>query len=72
MTSTFGAHLAVSAAEAGHRTALVFEDRTWTYAELGWRGCPSARTTPRSSPPRWRMSPYWAGFRSTPGRGAAR
>ncbi|MGW0615592.1 class I adenylate-forming enzyme family protein [Streptomyces sp. NPDC002788] len=34
MTSTFGAHLAVSAAEAGHRTALVFEDRTWTYAEL--------------------------------------
>ncbi|MDX2546971.1 class I adenylate-forming enzyme family protein [Streptomyces sp. WI04-05B] len=34
MTSTFGAHLAVSAAEAGHRTALVFDDRTWTYAEL--------------------------------------
>ncbi|MDX3588526.1 MULTISPECIES: class I adenylate-forming enzyme family protein [Streptomyces] len=34
MTSTFGAHLAVGAAEAGHRIALVFEDRTWTYAEL--------------------------------------
>ncbi|MFJ1812701.1 MULTISPECIES: class I adenylate-forming enzyme family protein [unclassified Streptomyces] len=34
MTSTFGAHLAVSAAEAGSRTALVFGDRTWSYAEL--------------------------------------
>ncbi|MER6957154.1 AMP-binding protein [Streptomyces sp. NPDC000618] len=34
MTHTFGAHLAVSAVEAGARTALVFEDRTWTYAEL--------------------------------------
>ncbi|MFJ5304462.1 class I adenylate-forming enzyme family protein [Streptomyces sp. NPDC088350] len=34
MTRTFGAHLAVSAAEAGSRTALVFEDRTWTYAQL--------------------------------------
>lgn len=34
-TSTwFGAHLVASAAEAGARTALVFGDRTWTYAEL--------------------------------------
>lgn len=34
MTRTFGAHLAVSAVEAGSRTALVFQDRSWTYAEL--------------------------------------
>ncbi|WP_327313586.1 class I adenylate-forming enzyme family protein [Streptomyces sp. NBC_01235] len=34
MTSAFGAHLVTSAAETGSRTALVFEDRTWTYAEL--------------------------------------
>jgi fatty-acyl-CoA synthase len=34
MTSTFGAHLLTTAVEAGSRTALVFEDRTWTYAEL--------------------------------------
>jgi fatty-acyl-CoA synthase len=30
----FGAHLVASAAEAGDRTALVFEDRRWTYAQL--------------------------------------
>lgn len=30
----FGAHLVTSAAEAGSRTALVFADRSWTYAEL--------------------------------------
>jgi len=34
MTNTFGAHLAAGAAEAGSRTALVFEGRSWTYAEL--------------------------------------
>ncbi|WP_460071394.1 class I adenylate-forming enzyme family protein [Streptomyces sp. YKOK-I1] len=34
MTDTFGAHLTAAAAEAGSRTALVFGDRTWTYAEL--------------------------------------
>ncbi|MGW2049662.1 class I adenylate-forming enzyme family protein [Streptomyces sp. NPDC001858] len=34
MTDTFGAQLAVGAVEAGGRTALVFEDRAWTYAEL--------------------------------------
>ncbi|MDX3130075.1 AMP-binding protein [Streptomyces europaeiscabiei] len=34
MMRTFGAHLAVSAVEAGSRTALVFQDRSWTYAEL--------------------------------------
>ncbi|MCZ1002368.1 AMP-binding protein [Streptomyces mirabilis] len=33
-TSWFGAHLVTSAAEAGSRPALVFEDRSWTYAEL--------------------------------------
>ncbi|WUR84305.1 AMP-binding protein [Streptomyces phaeochromogenes] len=40
MTSAFGAHLVTSAAETGSRAALVFEDRTWTYAELDlavWR-----------------------------------
>lgn len=30
----FGARLVSNAAEAGSRTALVFEDRSWTYAEL--------------------------------------
>ncbi|MEU2281143.1 AMP-binding protein [Streptomyces sp. NPDC013178] len=30
----FGAHLVAGAAEAGPRTALVFGDRSWTYAEL--------------------------------------
>ncbi|MFF4033229.1 class I adenylate-forming enzyme family protein [Streptomyces sviceus] len=30
----FGAHLVTSAAEAGSRTALVFSNRSWTYAEL--------------------------------------
>ncbi|TQE36090.1 hypothetical protein Sipo8835_02955 [Streptomyces ipomoeae] len=30
----FGARLVANAAEAGDRVALVFEDRTWTYAEL--------------------------------------
>ncbi|MFE9645017.1 class I adenylate-forming enzyme family protein [Streptomyces sp. NPDC006365] len=30
----FGAHLVASAAEVGSRLALVFTDRTWTYAEL--------------------------------------
>jgi fatty-acyl-CoA synthase len=30
----FGAHLTTSAVEDGPRTALVFEDRAWTYAEL--------------------------------------
>ncbi|MEI5525991.1 AMP-binding protein [Streptomyces brasiliscabiei] len=30
----FGARLPAHAADAGSRTALVFEDRTWTYAEL--------------------------------------
>ncbi|MGI5460994.1 class I adenylate-forming enzyme family protein [Streptomyces sp. CA-249302] len=30
----FGAHLLTSAAEAGSRTALVFADRSWNYAEL--------------------------------------
>ncbi|MEU4222802.1 AMP-binding protein [Nonomuraea sp. NPDC026600] len=30
----FGSHLVASAAEAGSRVALVFEDRSWTYAEL--------------------------------------
>ncbi|MGW1272359.1 class I adenylate-forming enzyme family protein [Streptomyces sp. NPDC002491] len=34
MTGTFGDHLVSGAADAGSRTALVFEDRTWTYAEL--------------------------------------
>ncbi len=34
MTQTFGAHLITGAAETGSRTALVFEDRSWTYAEL--------------------------------------
>ncbi|MEV7392999.1 AMP-binding protein [Streptomyces sp. NPDC091215] len=34
MTETFGSHLVRSAVEAGSRTALVFEDRTWTYAGL--------------------------------------
>ncbi|MFF3335299.1 class I adenylate-forming enzyme family protein [Streptomyces sp. NPDC002888] len=33
-TSWFGAHLVTSAAEAGSRPALVFTDRSWTYAEL--------------------------------------
>lgn len=33
-SSWFGAHLVTSAAEAGSRPALVFEDRSWTYAEL--------------------------------------
>ncbi|WP_194238839.1 class I adenylate-forming enzyme family protein [Streptomyces spongiae] len=32
--SWFGARLVVNAAEAGSRVALVFEDRSWTYAEL--------------------------------------
>ncbi|WP_329222808.1 AMP-binding protein [Streptomyces sp. NBC_01485] len=32
--SWFGAHLVASAAEAGSRLALVFEDRSWTYGEL--------------------------------------
>ncbi|SEP63039.1 fatty-acyl-CoA synthase [Streptomyces sp. yr375] len=32
--SWFGAHLVTSAAEAGSRLALVFEDRSWSYAEL--------------------------------------
>jgi acyl-CoA synthetase (AMP-forming)/AMP-acid ligase II len=32
--SWFGAHLVTSAAEAGSRPALVFEDRSWTYTEL--------------------------------------
>ncbi|WP_151483356.1 class I adenylate-forming enzyme family protein [Streptomyces albicerus] len=30
----FGAHLVTSAAEAGSRAALIFADRSWTYAEL--------------------------------------
>ncbi|CAM5251740.1 class I adenylate-forming enzyme family protein [Streptomyces aurantiogriseus] len=30
----FGAHLVASADEAGSRTALVFGDKSWTYAEL--------------------------------------
>ncbi|WP_406281090.1 AMP-binding protein [Nocardia sp. NBC_00881] len=30
----FGAHFLASAAETGSRTALVFEDRSWTYTEL--------------------------------------
>ncbi|MCX4759419.1 AMP-binding protein [Streptomyces sp. NBC_01275] len=30
----FGAHLVASAAEVGSRVALVFTDRSWTYAEL--------------------------------------
>ncbi|MEU0414557.1 AMP-binding protein [Streptomyces griseorubiginosus] len=34
MTHTFGAHLTAGATEAGSRTALVFENRSWTYAEL--------------------------------------
>ncbi|MEV6872972.1 AMP-binding protein [Amycolatopsis sp. NPDC051128] len=34
MNSWFGAHLVASAAEAGSRPALVFTDRSWTYAEL--------------------------------------
>ncbi|MFJ8105729.1 class I adenylate-forming enzyme family protein [Streptomyces sp. NPDC096132] len=34
MTRTFGAHLTAAAAEAASRTALVFQDRSWTYAEL--------------------------------------
>ncbi|MFJ2115553.1 AMP-binding protein, partial [Streptomyces sp. NPDC087850] len=32
--SWFGAHLVASAAEVGSRVALVFLDRSWTYAEL--------------------------------------
>ncbi|MES5820891.1 AMP-binding protein [Streptomyces sp. RG80] len=34
MNDWFGAHLMASAAEAGSRPALVFTDRSWTYAEL--------------------------------------
>lgn len=34
MTRAFGAHLTAAATEAAGRTALVFEDRRWTYAEL--------------------------------------
>ncbi|ULR47972.1 class I adenylate-forming enzyme family protein [Streptomyces deccanensis] len=34
MNDWFGAHLVASAAEAGSRPALVFQDRSWTYAEL--------------------------------------
>ena len=34
MNTWFGAHLVASAAEAGSRPALVFQDRSWTYAEL--------------------------------------
>ena len=35
MTGTwFGAHLSASATKAGSRTALVFRERSWTYAEL--------------------------------------
>lgn len=35
LTSTwFGAHLVSSAVEVGTRRALLFEDRSWTYAEL--------------------------------------
>ncbi|MEW2398267.1 AMP-binding protein [Streptomyces sp. NPDC046862] len=34
MNTWFGAHLVASAAEAGSRTALVYTDRSWSYAEL--------------------------------------
>ncbi|GKQ40768.1 class I adenylate-forming enzyme family protein [Streptomyces sp. A012304] len=34
MSTWFGAHLVVSTAEVGSRTALVFEDRRWSYGEL--------------------------------------
>ena len=34
MSTWFGAHLVASATQAASRTALVFEERTWTYAQF--------------------------------------